>query len=218
MTIASGNVINRENLLGVDYPFGVWFSQAVGYIHIDPDEPLQTSFWVYEEDQAPPIKEKSRKKVKLVKGLYPYLFGVAVPRGIKPLQTQSLAISTAPIVYTANPLTGDLEETGIGPLVSFSTPIPIAPLLAKIYDPLFPIREISESKNAYPLPGFDTGAVVPLLENSYLKVDTGTPILLSPEALKLKKPIRIAIVVAGWKKDVLSVSVNDIGGWSTSEF
>jgi hypothetical protein len=219
MTIASGNVINRENLLGVDYPFGVWFSRPVGYIHIDPeDDLLTTSFWVYEEAQAPPVKEKSRLKVKLPKGLYLYLFGVAVPRGVAPLSTNIFSANTAPIIYTPDPLTGDLKETGIGPLVPFSTPIPIAPMLLKIYDPLFPLNELSESKNAYPLPGFDAGAAVPLVENSYLKINTGTPIVLSPEALKAKKPLRIAIVVAGWKKDVLSVSVGDIGGWSTNDY
>jgi hypothetical protein len=218
MTIAAGNVINRENLLGVDYPFGVWFSQSVGYIHVDPeDDLLTTSFWVYEEGQAPPVKEKSRPKVKLPKGLYLYLFGVAVPRGIAPLSTNTFTANTARIIYTPDPLTGDLKETGIGPLVPFSTPIPIAPMLTKIYDPLFPLDQISESKNAYPLPGFDAGAVVPLVENSYLKIDTGTPIVLSPEA-KLKKPIRIAIVVAGWKKDPLSVNIGDVGGWSTNDY
>ena len=206
MTIASGNVINRENLKGVDYPFGVYFSQAVGYIQIDPeDDPLQTAFWVYEEDQTPPVKEKDRKKVKIPKGLFLYLFGVAVPRGLAANQTQSLAASSAPVIYTVDPLTGDRVETGIGAPIAFSTPIPIAPMLAKIYDPLFPLQEISESKNAYPLPGFDAGATTALTEDSYLRITTGTPLVLSTEALKKKKPLRLAIVVAGWKKDPLSV-------------
>jgi hypothetical protein len=218
MTIASGNVINRENIQGVDYPFGVRLHQAVGYILLDPEELPQTEYWVYEEDQLLPTKEKSRKKVKLPKGLHTYLYGIAIPRGIAPLQAQSFTATSHPLIYTVNPLTGLREETGIGGPTALSAPIPIGPMLTKIYDPLFPLNEISESKNAWPLPGFDAGAVVPLTENSYLKISTGSQVLLSAEVLKLKKSMRCAVVFAGWMKDDLSVSINDIGGWSTNAY
>lgn len=218
MALAAGNVINRENFRGVDYPFGVLFSQLVGYIFIDPEEPAQTDFWVYEEGQAPPPKERNRLKVKLPKGMFPYLYGVAVPRGVAPLQTQTLTATSVPIVYTASPLTGILEETGLGGPVALSTGISIGPLLTKIYDVAKPLAEASDSRNAYPLPGFDGGSPAALTENSYLKITSSAAILLSPQALKLKKPIRLAVVVAGWQKDPLTVSINDIGGWSTHDF
>lgn len=211
MTIASGNVINRENLQGVDYPFGVFFLQTVGYLLIDPLEPPATTFWVYEDDQSPPEKERSRLKVKLPKGLRLYLYGLSLPRGILKAQNQSLQIEAAPVIYTPDPLTGDLVETGMGAGVPFQA-LPIAPILTKIYDPFKPLAEASGSINVYPLLGMDAGTTLPLLEDSYLRINSGTPLLLNPE---IKTPMRIAVVVAGWMKDSRSVSIDDIGGWST---
>jgi hypothetical protein len=210
MTIASGNVINRENLQGVDYPFGVFFLQTVGYLLIDPLEPPTSVFWVYEDDQAPVEKERSRLKVKLPKGLHLYLYGLSLPRGVLKTQSQSLRIAAAPVIYTPDPITGDRVETGIGADVPFQV-LPIAPILAKIYDPFKPLAEASDSINVYPLLGLDAGTAVPLLEDSYLRVNSGTPLLLNPE---IKTPMRIAVVVAGWMKDSRSVSIDDIGGWS----
>ncbi|MGL4349304.1 MAG: hypothetical protein ACRCT2_01775 [Plesiomonas shigelloides] len=211
MTLASGNVINRENLQGVSYPFGNFFLQTVGYLLIDPLEPPSSTLWVYEDDQALPEKERSRLKVKLPKGLRLYLYGVAVPRGVLRSQTQTLQLRAAPIIYTPDPITGEPVETGIGLGVAFQS-IPIAPILTKIYDPIEPLSEASASINLYPLAGMDAGSVLLLTEDSYLQVTTGSPILLNPE---IKTPMRIAVVVAGWMKDPRSVSIDDIGGWST---
>lgn len=211
MTIASGNVINRENLQGVDYPFGVFFLQAVGYLLIDPLDPPATLLWVYEDDQPLPEKERSRLKVKVPKGLRLYLYGLALPRGILRTQAQSLQLRAAPIIYAPDPLTGEPVETGIGAGVSFQT-IPIAPILSKIYDPVKPQSEAGASLNLYPLLGMDAGTPLLLAENSYLQISTGSPILLEPE---IKTPMRIAVVVAGWMKDSRAVSIDDIGGWST---
>lgn len=218
MTIAAGNVINRDNTFGVSYPPGVLITQACGFIFIDPEEPPQTVFNVYEEDQRPPLKERSRVKVRLPKGMHPYLYGLAVPRGLAQAQAQTMTARSVPIIYTPDPITGILVETGLGAPVALSTPISIGPMLVEIYDPFNPINETSRSNNAWPLPGFDAGSPVPLIENSYLQITASAPIALSPEALKAKKPIRIAVVVAGWQKDPMSVSINDIGGWSTSDY
>ena len=207
-----------SDLNGISYPPGVLFTQVVGYILIDPEEPPQISFNIYEEGVAQPPKERNWEKVQVPKGMHPYLYGVAIPRGLAPLQTAVLAISSVPIIYAPDPLTGLPKEIGQGAPIAFSTPIGLGPILAKIYDPLFPVSQASDSRNAYPLPGMDGGGAVPLAENSYLRVAASAPIVLSAAALKLKKPIRIAVTVAGWQKDPVTITVDDAGGWSTYDY
>lgn len=224
MVLATGNVINRENAQGVDSPFGVLFYQSLGYILIDAEDTASTEYWVYEEGKAPPTREAPRQRIQIPKGLFPYLYGVSIPRGIAPGQTQTLTAQSVPIVYAVAPLTGLPVQTGVGTPVTMLTPIPVGPILARIYDPVTSMTECSDSRNTYPLPGMDnTPAPVDglatgrasLASNSYVKIVIPTPLLLSAKALARKKPIRIAVVIAGWQKSESTVSIGDIGGWSS---
>lgn len=224
MVLATGNVINRENAQGIDNPFGVLFYQTIGYILVDPDDMTPTEYWVYEEGKAPPTREVSRKRVEIPKGLFPYLYGVSLPRGLTPGQTLTLTAQSVPIVYGVDPLTGFPVQTGLGTPVTMLTPIPIGPILAQIYDPVAPMSECSDSRNTYPLPGMDNipapidglNVARPFLaSNSYIKIVSSAPILLSAKARAQKKPARIAVVIGGWRKSLATVSISDIGGWST---
>ena len=68
MSLATGNVINRDNSRGISYPPGVLFTQVVGYIFIDPEEPPQLAmsrFALY-RDESVSLRSWQRKIVNVI--------------------------------------------------------------------------------------------------------------------------------------------------------